>query len=644
MSRSEAFGGSAFSTRSIGEVRNRSRMWMRSRAARLPKMRCSTINARMNPTRAIVRGWWREALGAVVVLISRIVTAPRTPWENDEFLFAEAVRNFDPSRYHPHPPGFPLLVLIGKVFAWFVHDPWRALVVFSIVAAPIGFVAIARAFRNWIGDPNLAICGAGVYYFSASMLVHGTLALSDGSAMMFLGLGLFAVSSPHDAEPDRHGVAIGIWTSAAIGTRPQLLVPIAPMLIVALLQMRTMRQRAACVIAFGLLSAMWFLPLVDAAGGFEATRLYEAKQAQYVAAHDASISRGGRSMAQLVVRFLFHPWGTKYVTLPLFACVFLGVAAFLRLLRRDKLRSTLWPLIAFTVVQLVFELGWMDPADAARYSLPIMILIALLAALGLDVIRRSVKIDATPVIVTAILAIATLAYVWPLVGSRTRVASPPAAAAAFANANLSSNSVIAYDVSLKPHAEYLLSRFRVVPIEKAVAELYDRPDVPLYLVANGTSNAAGAHVFTWPVSDAYEKLTRGLYRTVSIVPKPPRERYLVVRGAYPMEWTPEGDEWRWLGPDATIRLPRAHGAEAALTLRFSSDVPYETNAVRIAVNGRDVAVVNVGKEPVIAKVPLPPEPQVDIRLRSAHSFSPGALLHNADPRTLAVQLTRVVSE
>jgi len=532
---------------------------------------------------------------------------------------------------------------MGKVFAGFIHDPWRALVVFSIIAAPIGFVAIARAFRNWMDDPNLAICAALIYYFSASMLVHGTLALSDGPAMMFLGLALFAISSPHDADHDRNAIAIGIWTSAAIGTRPQLFVPIAPMLLIALLQMRTMRQRAACVIAFGLFSAMWFLPLVDAAGGLEATRLYETKQAAYVATHDATISRGGRSMAQLVVRFLFHPWGTKYVTLPLFACVFLGVAGFLRLLRRDKLRSTLWPLVAFTIVQLIFELGWMDPADAARYSLPIMILIALLSALGLDVVKRSVKVNATPVIATAIFAIATLVYVWPLVGARTKVASPPAAAAAFANANLPTTSVIAYDVSLKPHAEYLLSRFRVVPIEKAVADLYDRPDVPLYLIANGASTANGAHVFTWPASDAYEKLTRELYRTVTIVPKPPRERYLVVRGAYPLEWTASGDEWRWLSPDATIRLPRAHGSEAALTLRFSSDVPYETNAVQISVNGRDVAVVNVGKEPVIAKVSLPPEPLIDIHLHSAHSFSPGALLHNADPRTLAVQLTSVVS-
>jgi hypothetical protein len=597
----------------------------------------------MNPTRAIVRGWWREALGAVIVLVSRILTAPRTPWENDEFLFAEAVRNFDPSRYHPHPPGFPLFVLLGKVFGAVIDDPWRALIIFSIVAAPIGFVAIARAFRNWIGDPNLAVCGALLYYFSASMLVHGTLALSDGPAMMFLGLALLAISSPHHPDNERNAIAIGIWTSAAIGTRPQLLIPIAPMLLVALLQMRTMRQRVACFVAFVVMSAMWFLPLVDATGGFDALRLYETKQLAYVAAHDASMSRGGMSMVKLAIRFVLHPWGSKYVTLPLFACVILGTAAFVRLLRRDKLRSTILPFLVFAIVQLIFELGWMDPADAARYSLPFMILIALLAALGLGAIRGSTKFAAAPWIVTAMLAAATLVYVWPLVGARTKVPSPPAAAAEYANAYLPPNSVIGHEVALKPHAEYLLSRFRILPIEKAIAELYDRPEVPLFLFANGASKAGGASVFTWPASDAYEKLTRDLYRQVTLVPKPPRERYLPVSGTYAFEWTAGGDEWRWLAQDATIRLPRAHGSQAALTLRFSADVPYDTDVVQISINGRDAAVVNVGKKPVVAKLALPPDPQIDLRLRSSRSFSPRAVLHNQDPRTLAVQLTSVVT-
>src|SRR5690242_18015678 len=107
--------------------------------------------------------FWRELLGALVVLITRILTAPKTPWENDEFLFAEAVRKFDPSNYHPHPPGYPLFVLLGKFVALIVDDPWRALVIVNVIAAPIGFVALARAFRNWTDDAGIAVAGALLY-------------------------------------------------------------------------------------------------------------------------------------------------------------------------------------------------------------------------------------------------------------------------------------------------------------------------------------------------------------------------------------------------------------------------------------------------------------------------------------------------
>src|SRR5436190_17781746 len=191
--------------------------------------------------------WWRETVGAIVVLISRIATAPKTAWENDEFLFAEAVRKFDPSNYHPHPPGYPLYVLLGKAFVVVVHDPWRALVVLAIVAAPVGFIALARAFRNWIGDADLAVAAALLCYFSASMLVHGTLALSDGPAVAFVALALWAISvtpsvsegpggsggapavevgaarparslaHARDDGHERNAMAIGLWSSAAIG-------------------------------------------------------------------------------------------------------------------------------------------------------------------------------------------------------------------------------------------------------------------------------------------------------------------------------------------------------------------------------------------------------------------------------------------
>ena len=46
-----------------------------------------------------------EGVAALIVLVTRILTMPRTFWESDELLFAGAVRKFDPWSSHPHPPG-----------------------------------------------------------------------------------------------------------------------------------------------------------------------------------------------------------------------------------------------------------------------------------------------------------------------------------------------------------------------------------------------------------------------------------------------------------------------------------------------------------------------------------------------------------
>src|SRR6266571_7631746 len=108
----------------------------------------------------------RVILGALLVLISRLATMPKTFWEGDELLFAAAVQKFDPWSSRPHPPGYPLYVGLGKFFALFA-TPFAALVTISIIASVIGFVALSIAFNHLLQDRDLAICGALIFYFSA---------------------------------------------------------------------------------------------------------------------------------------------------------------------------------------------------------------------------------------------------------------------------------------------------------------------------------------------------------------------------------------------------------------------------------------------------------------------------------------------
>ena len=573
---------------------------------------------------------WRELLGALVVLVTRIVTAPKTPWELDEFLFAQGVVKFDPSNYHPHPPGYPLYILLGKAMHAVVADPWRALVVVAIILAPVGFFALGRAFRNWIGDADLAVAGALLFYFSASMLVHGTLALSDGASIAFLCLALHALSRSDDEAHERNAILLGVWSSAAIGCRPQLVLPAIPMLAAALWRMRTQRQRIACVAAFGFVSLMWFLPLMDAAGGPKQVIDYETKQLSYVASHDAAMSRGAKSGPEIAIRFLLHPWGSKYITLPLLLSIALGAPAVARRWR------PLLPLIVFTAVQLAFELLTMDPADGARYSLPSMILVALVAALGFEVIRRSAHLRAAPYLLAALFAAGSWWYAAPIVGTRRRQPSPPFAASEYAISHFGPNTVVLYDGALKAHAEYLFQRFRPMPIEKGLAQFYDRGEVPLVLLVDGGSRVSEANTFRWPPSDAYGKLTRNLYREVTLDPVRWAERYLPLRGVYALERTVDGDEWRWLDRDAAVRL-RVIAPRAAFAFALSPDTPYDASVVRV--NGQPVTV----RKGQIARVEvaLPNAPYADVAIASERAFAPATVLHNQDPRILAVQLKSV---
>ena len=571
--------------------------------------------------------------GALIVLLVRIFTAPRTPWENDEFLFTEGVRQFDPSRYHPHPPGFPLFILLGKAFNVVTHDPWRALVVLNIVLAPIGFVALTRALRNWIGDEITAVAASLIYFLSTAMLVHGPLALSDAAAMTFVCLAFAAISDPNDAH-ERSAILTGLWTSAAIGTRPQLLIPIAPLLIVALIRMRTMRQRVACILAFGFVSLMWFLPLLEATGGWDGFVLYQTKQVAYFATHDAAMSRGAFTPGQIALRFLIHPWGSKYLTLPILTLIALGVAGFARRWR------PLLPLIAFTAVQLVFELGSMDPADGARYSLPIMIAFALAAALGLAQIARSAHFPLLPIGGALLIALGSGIYVRDILLPRMSGPSPTAAAAQYVKSTFPPDTVVLFDAAMRPAVESLLPEYRSLPLETGLRRYYDQTQVPLALLADGGSHDPDAKTFSWPETDAYGKLTRNHYRVVTADAITKAERYAPVEGVYALERTIAGDEWRWLAPRAAIALPRGFNS-VTVTLALSHDAPFDNNPTQVLVNGRPEATIDVTRQPATATVELIPPLPPEIEFRATRSFRPADVLKNQDPRTLAVELVRV---
>lgn len=597
----------------------------------------------MDPYRRISRllsgsflRWWRELVAAAIVLASRLYAMPRSPWELDEPQFALSIIEFDPTKYHPHPPGCPLYLGLGKVLTLVVHDPWQSLLLVSIIASACGVVALMAAFRRFLGDEDLAFAGAVIFYLSAGMLVHTDIAMADATALLFIALFLYATTFLPEEANDRRALAVGLWAAAAIAARPQTAIPMLPAFAVALWYLRTWRWKTIAVATFAFASLMAFLPLVEGTGGIPQFIEYQRKQAEYFVAHDAQQSRGATGFAYIVIRFVAHPWGSKYVTIPFFLCVVLGLGSFVRRFDRRFV-----PLAVFCAVHLLFALAAMDPADAVRYSLPAMIGLALIAAFGFGFLRQVTQMRAAPWIATLVFVALSWTYARPVLEARRKALSPPAAAAQYANEKFQPNTVILYDLALHPHADYLLPRFIRMPIDAGLKKYYDRPDVPLVQYVDGGSRSAEATVFAWPDSDAYRKLTRNFYRQTTLDPVRPAERYLPLSGVYALERGAGGLEWRWLAKESAVRLPRAHTSALDLEFTLSPDAPYEANRVRVRINAQEAAVVSVPRgQSATVTVALPPTPDVTVSMSAEQAFAPATVLRNKDPRILAVQLTR----
>lgn len=549
-----------------------------------------------------------------MILISRLLTFPRTPWELDEFLFLQAIRKFEPLQHHPHPPGYPLYVALGKLANAIAGDPFAGLVALSIVACVIGYVALYDAFRRWVDDANVAAAGSLVFYLSAGMLIHSSLALADATAIMFLSLALsaFARESP---------LAAGIFASAAIGCRPQFAVPLVPAFGLALLWMRGWRARLAALAAFTIVSLLWIVPLIQATGGWNGFLHYEVDQAKYVAAHDAGLSRGSKTLLRVAVRFALRPWGS---TATIGAIVALCAIGFLRVPRTRRVI----PLVAFAVIHLGFAILGMDPADAVRYALPAMPLFALLAAIGLGALR-------IPWIGAGAIAALSAWYVSPILIDRVSKPSPVVAAARFVRATFPRDTIVLYQAGTRPHADWLLPEYRRAFVE--TTNLADAPATPALLFADGGSVAKDARVFGWRASNAYVKMTRNFGRRFTVDPVRAEERFVPVRGVFALERTADDEEWRWLAPVAVLRLPRLGKSEVSLTFDLSPDAPYDRDDLEILVDGRAVARAVATKTPSSAVVPS----GAVVEIRSARSFRPDDVLHNRDTRLLAVQLVAV---
>jgi hypothetical protein len=367
---------------------------------------------------------WALALAAIF-LVAHLLFLPPTLEDLDSMNFALGVRDFDPSKHQPHPPGYPVFIALGKLS----HAVWPsesgslswwsalfgALSVFPLLVLFRSVDTLDRSTDESGRDRRAALAtlvamASPLFWFTALRPLSDTTGLACALAAQACLAAAFVrrrQGSKHSPETiaasGRMIVAGALIAGLAVGVRTQTVWLTLPLLAFVLLD-RTGRGAAGAILGsamtFSIGVLVWAIPMIVASGGLVRYRAAFAGQtAEQFTGLDIFLSNPTpRRMALGILASLVGPWAFS----PLgWVVVLLAFAGFVYLVWRAPLAATLL-LVAF-VPYAAFHLVVQE--SYSRYALPFIPVVAYLAVRGLSIAGPMAAATGSAAIVIASLAV-----------------------------------------------------------------------------------------------------------------------------------------------------------------------------------------------------------------------------------------------
>jgi len=185
----------------------------------------------------------------------------------DAVQFALALSEYDVGKHQPHPPGYILYVVLGRLVNAWLGDPAAAYVLLAVVFSGLTTFVVYFLART-IYERTTALAAASLLAVSPLFWFYGSVGLT------YAGEALFASTVAYFAYRALQGSRVDAWLGAvylglAAGMRQSLLVLLFPLWLGAV----AVGLRSRAVVALGgalLVGAVltWFLPMIWLTGGF----------------------------------------------------------------------------------------------------------------------------------------------------------------------------------------------------------------------------------------------------------------------------------------------------------------------------------------------------------------------------------------
>lgn len=356
---------------------------------------------------------WPVAVIALAYLAAHLPYLAPSLEDYDSINFALGLRDFDPARHQPHPPGSPVYIALGRVLLTAISSLWASLsrteaealtlALWSAIAGVVAIVAVAHVFgaiARISVAPHIRVWATALVAVSPLFWISGLRPMSD---LPGLAAALVAQALVLQGRTDRRRLVLGALIAAlAAGIRVQTVFLTVPLLVLSLIEQRRagvrwLVSRSIAALAAGGLA--WAIPLVVDSGGVGAYLRALGSQAgeDFAWVNMLWLEPTPRRLAFALYETFVLPWASTPPAIAVAATA--AVGAVLMLAReRQALALLLVAFAPYAAFHLLFQ-----ETITVRYALPTLPLVAWLAARGLGAAGRLTPIVATPLIAGALL-------------------------------------------------------------------------------------------------------------------------------------------------------------------------------------------------------------------------------------------------
>ena len=326
----------------------------------------------------------RSAGVALVVLFlaAHLFWLPRTLEDLDSVNFALGVRDFDVAKHQPHPPGYPVYIVLAKastavlrVIGVDAAAP-RGLAIWSALGGALALPAIVMFFRRLEGRDTVA---AWSVLLAAACPVFWFTSLRPLSDMLGFAAALWVLALASGAPSQRMLIGAALLAGVSIGIRSQTAVLTVPFLAYVVLQRRS--AAAAVGVAGGIAAGAvaWGVPLLIASGGPSAylSALNFQAGADFEGVRMLWTQHSRRDIQDAVLNTFVWPWDWRA---GLVVCLLAAIGSLRIVARAPRAAAAILVAIGpYAVFHLLFQ-----ETVTTRYAVPLVPFVAYVALAALE--------------------------------------------------------------------------------------------------------------------------------------------------------------------------------------------------------------------------------------------------------------------